>query len=498
MNSTISTIQFNLNPWHLGMSFEVHAYVKEIIHESKLQSQYIFLGNLNQDLIPGNRPKSRFRQDSKNYKRIKFLNSLLYKNEFRDLVSQSRELSCELFNALINLDFFEILDFVHQKEGIDASRAMKAVELALIDKEKIWNVDSLHKNPNSIYLLKAYIRTFLSVREILKNSQHNYVNLFNTRFLDEGAARDAALDLNSKIIEFEQVNSRSDSFGLFLESVHSSKERAALVRNLKIKETKKAISSSIPSGRIWIEMRKKGVLQSFTKRQKKGKLPKLPDNKKIITCFLSSFDELILAGYVNTNSQFTQDNSLEAICSVLAREQDWHLVIRSHPNMLTRPKIEQRYWRKKLEHLDAQIIQPDDEVDSYALIEKSTLVLTFGSTMGVEALAMGKASLLLGESLYSGLNLSWKLTSPKELKRFLDQPPGITNEQIDELNLYCEFQLFGGFRFRYLSVLPQDKFELNPSLYYKGKLYFRNRSLIRSIREALKNSLANPLREKGD
>ena len=473
MYSSLSTIQFSMNPWHMGMSFEAHAYLKEKVYESKIDSKYIFLGGLNQDLIQDNKQSIQLRTLSQNYKNLRFLNNLLSDNDFCDLVRQSRTNSKKIMNDLAQIDFFEILDFVHRREGIDRDRALIAVEMALLDKDKIWKIGSIESYPKSILFLKAYIRSYLSVRRILQDNRTTHVNLFNTRFLNERAARDAALKLSCIITEFDQVNSRGDSFGLFSESIHSPSERATLVKEFAHLPQSTEYLESEPPSQTWINLRRNGALQSFTRRQIMGKLPEMPRGKKIVSCFLSSFDELILAGYAKLEHQITQDNSLETICSIVRRHQDWQLIVRSHPNMLTRPKREQLYWKEKLRNLDAQVIHPEEEFDSYALIESSDLVLTFGSTIGVEAVALGKPSLLLGESLYSGLKICLILDKIEEIEKYLDIPPITSREQIKELNSYCKYQLFGGTRFRYLYVLNEDIYKFNPNLYFRGRRFMQ-------------------------
>jgi hypothetical protein len=487
-----------MNPWHLGMSFEAHAHLKEIANRAPLESKYIFLGGLNQDLIRDCEIPAHMRFLSINYHRIQQLNKKLEGNEFLDLVHESRAQNRDFLKSLESLELYEILEFANEKEGINIGRAVNAIQLALIDKEKVWKVDSIERFPVAIPLLKAYIRTYLTVRNILKNSHDITVNLFNTRFLNERAARDAVLDLKGRVIEFEQVNSRSDSFGLFSDSVHSPIERAAQARDSRNQTDDWKFSEGIPPHETWIELRKSRVLQSFTKKQRVGKLPILPEEKSIIACFLSSFDELVLAGYANSENEFTQENSLEEICRIVEEHKNWHLVIRAHPNMLTRPKSEQLFWQSKLENLNAQILLPDDEVDSYALIARSNLILTFGSTMGVEALAMGKPSLLLGQSLYSGFNLSTRLKNPSEIRKFLNQPPIILQEQMKELDLYCQFQLSGGIRFRYLSVLPKDRFEFNPTLYYQGRPFLKNERVLQGLVKACRWLFSNPFFQKGN
>jgi CDP-glycerol glycerophosphotransferase (TagB/SpsB family) len=207
-------------------------------------------------------------------------------------------------------------------------------------------------------------------------------------------------------------------------------------------------------------------LQNFTKRQTKGKLPKLSANKKLISCFLSSFDELILAGYSSKDSNLNQNNALRSISEEVAKRSNWQLVIRCHPNMLTRPQSEQDYWRGLLKSINALVVLPHEDIDTYSLIEKSDLVLTFGSTVAVEALALNIPSLVIGRSLYHGHDLVRTVSNFSELQRYLDNVPRIDEKQLSELEIYAYFQLYGGIRFRNLSVKNSEVYEFNPPLFW--------------------------------
>ena len=491
MANSFYTIQFSTNPWHLGMSFEAHAYIKENFFDSKVDSKYIFLGGLNQDLIPSDYFPLRFRCFSGNYRSLRFLNNQLEKNEFCDLVKESRVKTRELLLSISDLEFHEILHLVHHREGLDVVKAIKAVELALVDKAKIWKIELVERLPNSIPLLKAYIRTYLTVRDILKHDLTINVNLFNTRFLNERAARDAVLELKGNVLEFEQINSRSDSFGIFKTTVHNPRERAEIARNQfnAFANTEESYVSE------WIEKRVNRTLQVFTRKQSPGKLPEIPNEKKVISCFLSSFDELILAGYASNSLGFNQSNSLSMLAEIIQERVDWVLVIRCHPNMLTRPRKEQDYWNQLLSKISALVIGPEESVDTYALIKRSELVLTFGSTVSVEALALGIPSLVIGEALYSGHDLVTTISSPLEVKKFLELKPLVHSDLIQELEIYAFFQLHGGIRFKYLKVKSEEIFNFNPDLYLDEKKIFHSERAITLISktyskiQSLKNSV---------
>jgi hypothetical protein len=79
------------------------------------------------------------------------------------------------------------------------------------------------------------------------------------------------------------------------------------------------------------------------------------------------------------------------------------VVLRLHPNMRDEPKSSLVQWRR-LKELGVQIVEYDDVLNSYSLIECSDIVVTAGSTTGLEASAMKKPSILIGNAYYEGLN----------------------------------------------------------------------------------------------
>ena len=479
MNKSLLTIQFNTNPWQLGMAFEAHAFRKSQLESEK--SFFFLVAGMNNHIL-GDLPfHYRLRQLSTNLYSLRRLNQELEDNCYDDKSVYGRTFMNRYLSRFQNLTYREILDCVHEDMDIDEKSANQVVKLAIIDKFKLWRIDSIDQLPIAKDYLIGYLSSYSLVNELINDYDIGFLNLFNSRFLNEGAAKNAALANGIQVTEFEQVNSRADSFGLFDSRVHDPLERAKMARDAFNMLGRVTPNQDYTFTEKWISMRRKGVLQKFTKNQEIGKVPIFPKEKKILSVFLSSFDELILAGYISEESTFNQSNCLGILSNLINKRDDWHLVIREHPNMLSRTKSEQDFWRVLLSEVNAQVITAKDKVDTYAIIEKSDLVLTFGSTIAVEALALGVPSILMGDALYSGHKMVPQISHPKELELFLDDTPTIIGATQNELEKYCYFQLYGGVRFERLSVKNESEYAFNPALYFQGRKVIRSEKGIASL-----------------
>jgi len=58
-------------------------------------------------------------------------------------------------------------------------------------------------------------------------------------------------------------------------------------------------------------------------------------------------------------------------------------------------------------------------VDSYDIVSAADVVLTFGSTIGIEAAYYGKPSILLGRAVYEDLGSCYVPSSHDELMKLL-------------------------------------------------------------------------------
>ncbi len=170
--------------------------------------------------------------------------------------------------------------------------------------------------------------------------------------------------------------------------------------------------------------RSKGVMHSwfpFLKHQREGLLPRDWDSgRHNVAVFCSSEDEF--AAIEDEWSNPLYDSQLEALGKILASlnasRDDIRLYLRFHPNLAG---VENEYTRRLLglQHPLLTVIPPEDPVSTYALLKRCSVALTFGSTVGIEAVYWGKPSILAGRSSYRNLGGTYNPGSHEDLMELL-------------------------------------------------------------------------------
>jgi hypothetical protein len=159
--------------------------------------------------------------------------------------------------------------------------------------------------------------------------------------------------------------------------------------------------------------RRNRVIQSwmsFTESQKKGLLPiGFDQKKKNIVIFNSTMEEYEgMEGW--RNPIYEDDNDgIRRILESFKEERDYIFYLRVHPNM----KLLKNTQMREIEHMakkynNLYLIKPEDECDTYTLMDYADKVITFGSTAGVEATFWNRISILLGKSLYMDIDVCYQ------------------------------------------------------------------------------------------
>lgn len=161
---------------------------------------------------------------------------------------------------------------------------------------------------------------------------------------------------------------------------------------------------------------------SFLAYQKENEIPKLDFEKEIITFFNSSIDEFAsVAGWEDYIKLYEDEvDAIYDICNHFAGDLKKQFVLRVHPNLKFLKNTQNKNIEKLRELNNLLIIEPQDSVSSYSLLEVSSKVITFGSTVGVEACYFGKPVIVLGLSLYKYLDVAYEPSSKSELYQLID------------------------------------------------------------------------------
>lgn len=173
--------------------------------------------------------------------------------------------------------------------------------------------------------------------------------------------------------------------------------------------------------------------------------------KENIVIFNSSEDE-----FCAVSSEFDKDkifaNHMDGIIAIVEHyknDSTKHFYLRVHPNLIP-VKYAYHLDLYKLDYPNLTVIPAYSPISSYALLDKADKVITFGSTMGIEASYARKPSICIGASFYKMLDVVYQPKTIEDIWNYID------NKQLK--NLYNENVLVYGYYFMgiYNSII-QDK-----------------------------------------
>ena len=123
-----------------------------------------------------------------------------------------------------------------------------------------------------------------------------------------------------------------------------------------------------------------------------------------------------------------------------------HLYLRIHPN-LARVQNEQTRDLAKLHAPFFTAIPAADPVSTYALLREADTVLTFGSTVGIEAVYWGTPAVLAGKSRYRDFGVTYNPQTHEEVIDLLRRP--LQPHPIEPALVYAYYWATYGIPFRY-------------------------------------------------
>ena len=162
----------------------------------------------------------------------------------------------------------------------------------------------------------------------------------------------------------------------------------------------------------------------FTSNQKVGLLPQGLGGQEVISFFSSSPDEFFaITDDARISDDFSDQFDVALFCAQECRRAEKKLVIRLHPHLLKKHPSWREEWNfSVLQDLDATIIYPEDKVDSYALISRSSGVITCGSTIGIEAAYQSVPSAVVGNFLSVHIGCAMNASARQDLAGFISCP----------------------------------------------------------------------------
>lgn len=304
--------------------------------------------------------------------------------------------------------------------GWDLGMAI-ASSLISLTKDSSPDID-IHRNLVQ-RMAKSVVSVYHFVIDILQKNRTELVYIFNGRFCNQRAVLRACEFMKVPYLIHERGANKS-LYYVRPFMPHDKNKIQDEMRRVWYSLTDKKAGELI--AKEWFRARRSGIetdWYSYSKFQKRDLLPDLNKTKRIVTYFHSSDDEYAAIGdqflWIGWKDQY---DAVIRLIQLIAKKENIQLIIRLHPHLAKKSKEENIKWASLSKLSDRIIlILPSSEVDSYALIDHSDIIISSGSKAGIESVFYNKPSILLGPSPYDSLDVTYKAHSLKELEILLDQ-----------------------------------------------------------------------------
>lgn len=271
-------------------------------------------------------------------------------------------------------------------------------------------------------LFKSSLMVYRSIQNHFSSVKPDIVYIYNGRF---ALSRAAVRACESQGIDY-YVHDRGHSnqyYAMYKNTLMQDFKNKAL-RIMKTWEEAKEDSERFKIGEKYFLNNYWGVetrWYSHVKTQKEGLLPQdWNKEKRNVAIFPNSEDEFAAISEQFENSVYaSQLEGIKKIAeSMLERCPNHHLYVRMHPHYKDVNNINVRKMLL-LKSPNLTIIPPDSFVNSYTLVKNADTVLTFGSTVGMEAIFWGKPSVLAAPFYYQVFGGTYNASTHEEVINFL-------------------------------------------------------------------------------
>lgn len=259
--------------------------------------------------------------------------------------------------------------------------------------------------------LRGAAASFLATRRALRATQADRVYLFNGRLAPTRGALRACQQAGVTCFVHER-GCDLEHYALYENTLphdiayNETRIRAAWQDGRRSRDEKVAIADA------WYAARARGVIPnwfSYAGSQEAGALPADWDSERYnVALYVSSEEECAAIGKEWSGPLFgDQADAVRVLCGALAeRAPRLQLYIRLHPNQAGLDNRSIRLLRS-LASERVSVLAPESRVNSYDLLRASDKVVSFGSTVGVEAAYWGKPSVLLGSCFFRNLGSTY-------------------------------------------------------------------------------------------
>ena len=381
---------------------------------TKLNEVFYFLWS-NETLMP-NRMASNYHNLFKlnNKKLFEYFFSLNKKIHFSTKMEISNEHLTSNYQLLGQKMIMDCgnLENIRKFDGIlSGAGSALANELASRGFDKNTQIKNIKKLILKLY--KSYVFAYLSTCEEIENNQIQLAYIYNGRFLHERASWEACKSKKIEVKIFENIRNR---YYLSEDGFHNRKlNQKKIILNWKNSKTNYSRKLDLAKNYFASFETKSNPFFTVQNNEFPGDMNK--GDRYIV--YFSNSDKEAFGFWETWNEPF--GNQLVAVRKLVdvLKPIKYKLIIRLHPNLINDKKKYLLSWLNFSDTSNVLVVKPDDKVSSYALLRNAIGVVTYGSTLGIEAAWNLIPSAVLADCKYDELGIADKLHNSKEIKQWV-------------------------------------------------------------------------------
>ena len=323
---------------------------------------------------------------------------------------------------------------------------------------------------------RSFAFVFDQTLETIESRNITAIAVYNGRFLHDRAAAAAAQSAGLPIMSYDLGGLETD-FDLTVDETH---DWDALQRRMLAMYESWDPAERDELGSKWFLQRIQHLdplNKKFVEVQKIGKSIELPLDKKTVVYFSSSGDEIAELDLDWHDFFGGQENALKVLAQI-CRENNLFLIVRSHPHKRMKPKEDVAEWMAAIEEIKPDIhLDPFADIDSYTLMRQADIVVTYGSTTGVEAAYAGKPVVVMGPSAYDKLGTATGVSTVESLSEALRvEKPGSWSGAVS----FGLMMMRRGFSYRHVKRVSDETLLVGESEIADSTQFVRNLSHVKA------------------
>ncbi|WP_440679467.1 hypothetical protein [Candidatus Pelagibacter sp. HIMB1517] len=309
-------------------------------------------------------------------------------------------------------------------------------------------------------LLKSSAIVLLRAKKIIKKIDPDIIVTFNNRFATTYPIVSAGLEANKQVWRHDRGSSYN-KYEIFTEDIHDLDYRYRKVKSFW-DSSKQKTEKKIKEAKKYFNYRRLGkpLAWDLKKNHKKFQISGLDikkQKKRRITFFTASEDEHESVKYQIKNLIWSnQFDVVKKLKILIKKQKDIELIIRVHPvSQNKKNNFDEDKWHT-LEDCNTKVIGAKDKYDSYALLDSSDIIISYGGNIAIESTYWGKFTISLRKGIFSDGNYIYEPKNSKELKKLLSKrfkPKIIDKKKMLKFGWY-----FLNFGIKYKFYKPIDDF----------------------------------------